>query len=527
MTTGDTNVLVVEDDPLTLNVERLILEGGGYTVTSAVRGEEAIEMVANASPDLVLLDIGLPGIDGFTTCKVIRKFSQVPIIMVTGSKSGGDKVRGLDLGADDYITKPFSEEELFARSRAVLRRSHAGGRAFRQANLLCRKVLRFVGSIDYAQKGRSVWQGVNQRCCNLVQRGRKRRAAAHESANGLNGNLVTTGLTSLGEDPRLPVFMRSVRPRFINFCGILRNAFLALASRLKKDICYVSDSPLAKRVKASRPAAKLADAITKFRQSELVQKVGSGTSNILEASLSAVIGVFSRPGKRQDPSPQGHRQSALPVHALETAVLPGTNGATPTSQLVFLEELLRAYLREARSKYSDPMISAPVLPLVDVYQQILASSRISGKYSREQFARDVYLLHCSGVDCTPTGARVHFPISRGVPNKTLIVTDDSGREVKYYGVRFTQTQSVDTNGLTLRRPFNASEATRYRAEIQETFRRQMEWPSEAFTRFLVAQLNFGDLDQREIRQFAQITRDSLQGLVKECADDGMTSDVVG
>jgi DNA-binding response OmpR family regulator len=107
-------------------------------------------MVANASPDLILLDICLPGIDGFTTCEVIRKFWQVPIIMVTGSKSGRDKVRGLDLGADDYITKPFSEEELFARSRAVLRRSYAGGRVFRRPNLACGKALRFVNSINYA-----------------------------------------------------------------------------------------------------------------------------------------------------------------------------------------------------------------------------------------------------------------------------------------------------------------------------------------------------------------------------------------
>src|SRR5919106_5290753 len=105
--------------------------------------------------------------------------------MVTGSKSGRDKVRGLDLGADDYITKPFSEEELFARSRAVLRRSYAGGRVFRRPNLVCGKALRFVNSINYAQKARSVWQGVNQWSCHLINRARKHQTAAHDPANNL------------------------------------------------------------------------------------------------------------------------------------------------------------------------------------------------------------------------------------------------------------------------------------------------------------------------------------------------------
>ena len=196
-------------------------------------------------------------------------------------------------------------------------------------------------------------------------------------------------------------------------------------------------------------------------------------------------------------------------------------------QVVFLEKLLRAYLREAESKYSDPMISAPVLPLVDVYQQMLESSGLKVEYSKKQFAQDVYLLHCSGVNCTPTGAKVHFPISRGVPHKTLLVIGDDGGEIKYYGVRFTQTQGADANGSAPGGSFNGSEAARYRAEIREAFCRQLDWPSEAFARFMAAQLNFGDLDQREVRQFAQITRDSLQGLVRERPGDRTTSEING
>ncbi len=92
-------------------------------MVAAGSSEEALEMLAEITPSLIVLDIGLPGIDGFTTCSRIREFSQVSIIMVTGKDFNEDKVRGLDLGADDYITKPFSPNELAARVKAALRRS--------------------------------------------------------------------------------------------------------------------------------------------------------------------------------------------------------------------------------------------------------------------------------------------------------------------------------------------------------------------------------------------------------------------
>lgn len=116
-------VLLVEDDPRVLRLEQLVLEKEGYTVVTAETGEEALDTLAEISPSLIVLDIGLPGLDGFTTCRRIREFSQISIIMVTARDFNEDKVKGLEIGADDYITKPFSPSELAARVKAALRRS--------------------------------------------------------------------------------------------------------------------------------------------------------------------------------------------------------------------------------------------------------------------------------------------------------------------------------------------------------------------------------------------------------------------
>ena len=116
-------VLLVEGDPRVLRRGQMVLEKEGFSVVGAGSGEEALEMLAEITPSLIVLDVGLPGIDGFTACSRIREFSQVSIIMVTGKDFIEDKVRGLDLGADDYITKPFSPNELVARVKTALRRS--------------------------------------------------------------------------------------------------------------------------------------------------------------------------------------------------------------------------------------------------------------------------------------------------------------------------------------------------------------------------------------------------------------------
>jgi two-component system KDP operon response regulator KdpE len=116
-------VLVVDDEPRVVRLVSEVLKAGGYQVVAAADGQSAIEMVALEQPDLVLLDILLPrGLDGYAVCQRIREFSDVPVIMLTAKALESDLLRGFDVGADDYLTKPFSAKELVARVKAVLRR---------------------------------------------------------------------------------------------------------------------------------------------------------------------------------------------------------------------------------------------------------------------------------------------------------------------------------------------------------------------------------------------------------------------
>ena len=116
-------ILVVDDDPNISRLEQLYLEKENYEVRVADRGDRAIEEFRRLPPDLILLDVMLPGADGYEVLKVIRKSSEIPVIMVTAKGETFDKVLCLELGADDYITKPFDGKELTARVKAVLRRS--------------------------------------------------------------------------------------------------------------------------------------------------------------------------------------------------------------------------------------------------------------------------------------------------------------------------------------------------------------------------------------------------------------------
>lgn len=128
-----TRILVVDDEPRYVRLMEANLVAEGYQVLKAYDGQSAVEMVAEKQPDLVLLDVMMPGLHGFASCERIRVFSNVPIIMVTAKGEEQDRVRGLDVGADDYIVKPFSATELLARVRAVLRRAQVSGNNFQQA----------------------------------------------------------------------------------------------------------------------------------------------------------------------------------------------------------------------------------------------------------------------------------------------------------------------------------------------------------------------------------------------------------
>ncbi len=118
-----TTILTADDDPQLLRLVARNLQLEDYEVLTASDGKQALEQIEMYMPDLVLLDVMMPKMDGFTVCQRVREFSNVPIIIITARGQDQDKVRGLDLGADDYLTKPFSVDELLARVRAVLRRA--------------------------------------------------------------------------------------------------------------------------------------------------------------------------------------------------------------------------------------------------------------------------------------------------------------------------------------------------------------------------------------------------------------------
>lgn len=116
-------ILVVDDEPRLRDVVRMNLEIEGYQVTEASNGYEALEHLREDLPDIIVLDVMMPDLDGFSTLKQIREVSTVPVIMLTVRNDEHDRIRGLNLGADDYITKPFSTTELISRIKAVLRRT--------------------------------------------------------------------------------------------------------------------------------------------------------------------------------------------------------------------------------------------------------------------------------------------------------------------------------------------------------------------------------------------------------------------
>jgi len=123
---ADTSILVVEDDATLRELLKYNLQKEGYGVLTAKDGAEALELFNKNAPHLILLDIMLPVMSGIEVCRIVRGKSQVPIIMLTAKTEEIDRVVGLELGADDYVTKPFSMRELIARIKAVLRRSEAG-----------------------------------------------------------------------------------------------------------------------------------------------------------------------------------------------------------------------------------------------------------------------------------------------------------------------------------------------------------------------------------------------------------------
>jgi len=140
-------ILVVDDEARLVLLVREVLEAVGYRVVAAGDGRTALEKVAIEQPDLILLDILLPrDMDGYEICRRIREFSRVPVVMLTAKARESDKLKGFDVGADDYLTKPFSSKELIARVRAVLRRSKYPEEVGSDAKFTCGRL-----SMSFAQ----------------------------------------------------------------------------------------------------------------------------------------------------------------------------------------------------------------------------------------------------------------------------------------------------------------------------------------------------------------------------------------
>ena len=140
-------ILIVDDEPRYVQAVCVNLMASGYQVITANDGQTAVDLTATEAPDLVILDVRMPVLDGMSACKRIREFSAVPIIMLTAMASDMDKIKGLDMGADDYITKPFNPEELLARVRSALRRVDYIERPFIQDNYATGEL-----RIDFAQQ---------------------------------------------------------------------------------------------------------------------------------------------------------------------------------------------------------------------------------------------------------------------------------------------------------------------------------------------------------------------------------------
>lgn len=149
-------ILVVDDDENICELLRLYLEKDGFSVFVANNHEQAFKYIQIHNPDLILLDVMLPGLDGWQICREIRKTSNVPIIMLTAKSETFDKVLGLELGADDYITKPFESKEVVARIKAVLRRSSENDKAENAKEVNYDKLCINITNYDLIVDGKSI-----------------------------------------------------------------------------------------------------------------------------------------------------------------------------------------------------------------------------------------------------------------------------------------------------------------------------------------------------------------------------------
>ncbi len=154
--TAKATILLVDDEPHILELCRMYLEAEGFRTASAADGKEALVMARKVNPDLVVLDLMLPEMDGWSVCRLLRQESDVPVIMLTARDADVDKIVGLEMGADDYLTKPFNPRELVARVRAVLRRQQSESVTPAAASLTLGDVVVNPGSREVTVAGQPV-----------------------------------------------------------------------------------------------------------------------------------------------------------------------------------------------------------------------------------------------------------------------------------------------------------------------------------------------------------------------------------
>ncbi|MCH8744193.1 MAG: response regulator transcription factor [Chloroflexi bacterium] len=561
MAPSNTAVLIVEDDPQTERLERRLLEDDGYTVQSVTSGEEAIALVSDSEPDLILLDIGLPGIDGFTTCMVLRKFSQVRIIMVTGRDATTDKVKGIEIGADDYVAKPFVGDELLVRARAVMRRN----KSFRSndSGTGPRKIGGLMPVIA-SKAGPRLAEGVS-RIGNSGLRTNLRAGLAKSKLSGqrLVRDLRRNGVKGLIDGRRNCANYTSGEPRpegqnhhrltWSQRMAAVKSWWIK-AAYTTWTYCRVQGLRAGgylrtqlRRAESSPGLRRFIEAVARFGNDELEVTFGKYGIKIINARGNRPA---AEPAPLEDVSSQAitRDKSASVELALAAEVSPSEEAAASPGSLFnqragdsyhlnLLDAMLTSYLNQASAKCENPMLAVPVIPIVDIYSQV---AEILGKdetYTRQDFAQDIYRLQVSGVDTTLTGARVQLPISRGVPGKTLTVLDESGGEVRYFGVRFIQTEKLNAEEPALDilpddsdgelRSFESLEAPTYEMELRDILGRLSEWPSPEFAEFLASQIKLKKLSGTELRQFAQIARDALHRDRREPGDSRSRNDSGG
>ena len=192
---AEPHILVIDDEPQILRALRTILTANRYRVTVTSRGEEGLAYAAAEKPDLIILDLGLPDMDGITVCASLREWTQVPIIVLSVRDAEREKVLALDKGADDYLVKPFAFAELLARIRALIRRGRAAdmlhlGIADLDMDLVTRKVSRAASTIELTAREFELLEHMLRHQGQVIMRDTMAREVWKEGARGTPLNNV-------------------------------------------------------------------------------------------------------------------------------------------------------------------------------------------------------------------------------------------------------------------------------------------------------------------------------------------------